>query len=315
MAHPDGLDRLVEAAIKAPSSHNTQPWLFELGASEITLIADRTRALPVNDPNDRELTVSCGAALFNLRVAAAASGKATAVDLLPEGKGSDVLARIRIEEGVPGDEASFAAAIDKRRTFRKPFAEREPDEALFSRLVEAVDREGAWLHMTTDSEERIALAELIAEGDRIQFSDPSWRRELAAWMHPRRRSDGLTSFGFATPLVRLVVSAFDLGESTAGKDEGLAEEAPALAVMGTSEDSPEDWLRAGQALQRMLLTAAGEGVQAAYLNQPCQVAELRPKLQNLLDRPGWPQVVMRLGYPSEDGEQTPRRPLEAVLSG
>ena len=133
-------------------------------------------------------------------------------------------------------------------------------------------------------------------------------------MHPRRRGDGLASFGFATPLVRLVVSAFDLGRTTATKDERLAEEAPALAVMGTSEDSPEHWLRAGQALERALLVAAGEGVQAAFLNQPCQVTELRPKLQRLLHRPDFPQVVVRFGYPSEDVEPAPRRPLEAVLS-
>ena len=63
--------RLLEAAVQAPSSHNTQPWLFRVEDGAVHLLADRTRALPVNDPDDRELTISCGCALLNLRVAAA----------------------------------------------------------------------------------------------------------------------------------------------------------------------------------------------------------------------------------------------------
>lgn len=70
---------MLEAAVRAPSSHNTQPWLFAVRPDGIALYADRTRALPVNDPHDRELTVSCGAALLQLRVAAAAAGRAVEV--------------------------------------------------------------------------------------------------------------------------------------------------------------------------------------------------------------------------------------------
>jgi len=67
-------ESLIQKAVRAPSSHNTQPWIFHVAESAINLYADRTRALPVNDPDDRELTISCGCALMNLRVAAAAEG-------------------------------------------------------------------------------------------------------------------------------------------------------------------------------------------------------------------------------------------------
>ncbi|MBK8294328.1 MAG: nitroreductase family protein [Solirubrobacterales bacterium] len=304
--------RLIEQAVKAPSSHNTQPWIFEPSEGEILLRPDRNRALPVNDADDRELTISCGAALFNLRAAAAAAGTGTSVELLATGTSSDPLARVRIEPGPGGEDGSLAGFIGKRRTVRKPFQERAVEQALVSGLGGAVEAEGAWLCEVED-DRRADIAGLVAEGDRIQFSDPEWRRELSGWMRSSRKGDGMSLFGLVTPFVRPVVRAFDLGKSTAEKDRKLAGEAPLLVVLGTDGDSPEDWLRAGQAVQRALLVAAGEGVQAGYLNQPCQVPELRPRLGRLLSRPGHPQLVLRLGYPDEELRPVVRRPVQDML--
>ncbi|WP_448522145.1 hypothetical protein [Schleiferia thermophila] len=77
-------ESLIQKAVRAPSSHNTQPWIFHVAESAINLYADRTRALPVNDPDDRELTISCGCALMNLRVAAAAEGLDARLEALPD---------------------------------------------------------------------------------------------------------------------------------------------------------------------------------------------------------------------------------------
>ena len=86
---------LVGEAILSPSSHNTQPWRFRTSDTAIDVFADRTRALPVNDPEDRELTISCGCALFNLRAAAAAHGLGVTVTLLPSARSTWVGASAR----------------------------------------------------------------------------------------------------------------------------------------------------------------------------------------------------------------------------
>ena len=68
----DQLWFLLHYAVLAPSTHNTQPWRFAVLESEgIALYADYSRRMPVIDPGNRELVISLGAALFNLRVAAA----------------------------------------------------------------------------------------------------------------------------------------------------------------------------------------------------------------------------------------------------
>ncbi len=305
---------LITKAALAPSSHNTQPWIFRVAKSHIDLLADRTRALPVNDPEDRELAISCGCALMNLRVAAANQGFRVQVKFLPEDSEPDWLARATLsqESGALGAEEALDAFIERRRTYRTRFAPRELDSATLDQLVKAASAEGAWLRPLLTKETKEQAATLVAEGDATQWANPSWRRELAAWMHPRRRGDGLTVPALAAPVAQLVVRTFDMGGGVGAKDRELAEASPLLAVLGTDIEDPRAWVQAGQALQRVLLVACQHGLQASYLNQPIQVASLRPKVQNLVGG-GFPQILIRFGHPLEEVPNAPRRPVEDLI--
>jgi len=302
----------VAQAVLAPSSHNTQPWLFAVGDGVVELRADRSRRLAVNDPADRELTISCGAALLNLRCALAAQGAATAVELLPVPGDPDLLARVRVREASPDPEdAALTAVVASRRTSRKPFGARSVPPEVWREVAGAAAVEGGSL-VAVDTSERAALAELVGEGDRAQFADPQWRRELAGWLRPRRAGDGLSYPAPVAPVARFVVRSLDLGARTAGSDRRLALTAPLLAVLTTGQDDPRGWLTAGLALERALLVAAQHGVLAGFLNQPCQVDALRPRLRELLSLEGHAQLVLRLGFPTSEPSAAPRRPVQAV---
>jgi hypothetical protein len=308
------MQALVQAATLAPSSHNTQPWLFRLEDPVIDLLADRTRALPVNDPDDRELIISCGCALFNLRVAAAAAGLQAQVEPWPDAADTDLLARVRLAPGsADQDDAALQAAMAERRTYRERFAATAVDPMALRSLVDAVHSEAASLAVLDTADRRLGAAALVAEGDAMLWANPSWRRELAAWMHPRRRGDGLTLPALAIPAAQMVVRSFDMGHGVAAKDHQLADESPVLAVLFTEGDRPRDWLAAGQALQRLLLVSVRLGLQASYLNQPVQVATLRPRLQQITGREGHAQLLLRIGTPTQTLPAAPRRPLVDVL--
>lgn len=305
---------LLRHAVLAPSSHNTQPWRFRVSATVIDLLADRTRALPVNDPDDRELVISCGAALLNLRVAAASHGLVAAVQLFPDADEPDWLARLSLggTRAEPQPDGELAAFIERRRTWRKRFTEKVVDDDTVGHLVEAGAMENVWLRPMRTEDQRQQLAGLVAEGDDMQWANPSWRRELAMWMHPRRQGDGLTVPDLVGPVAQFVVRTFDMGGGVGAKDRQLAEASPLLAVIATRGDTVPDWLQAGQGLQRVLLTACRHGLQASYLNQPIELPLLRSRVQRLVGE-GFPQILMRLGYPADDIPAAPRRPLEDIF--
>ena len=312
---------LLNYAILAPSSHNTQPWLFRIIDDGIELYADRTRALPVVDPEDRELTISCGAALFSLRIALRHFAYEASVRSFPDASKPDLLARIRFgnEKKATAEENALFDAIVKRRTNRMPFGTQPIAESLLSELQEAATKEGAWLVIVRGEENRNKLADLIAEADRKQMSDGHFRRELAAWIHPSRTAshDGTPAYalgfgalaGYFGPLV---VRTFDVGKGQAAKDRQLATGSPALAVLGAKSDTPPDWLSAGQALARVLLRARVEDVWASFLNQPIEIPELRALISELVGGKGFPQLILRMGH-GEDVKPTPRRTPGEVL--
>jgi nitroreductase len=313
---------LLNYAILAPSEYNTQPWLFKVSERTAELYADRSRRLPIVDPEDRELTISCGAALFNLRVALRQFGYTDEVEVLARPDAPNALARVslgRTREATEEDHQLFQA-IQHRLTNRQAFNPREVPSALLATLSEQAEGEGAWFHVVRREETRRILTNLIMIGDRLQWADKQFRRELAAWARPphdKERQDGLPGYtqskgSFASSISPFFIRTFDMGDEEAIKDHLLAAGSPVLAVLGTFNDTWWDWLAAGQAAQKLLLYACAEGVQGSFFNQPIELAPLRSILRDLIGRGGFPQLVLRLGY-GPAVPPTPRRSVSEVL--
>src|SRR6185436_5202661 len=169
--------------------------------------------------------------------------------------------------------------------------------------------EGASLRFVSEPILKSRLIALICEADCVQMNDACFRRELAAWIHPARyvTHDGIPGYAlglnqllaFSTPLYASALRTFDLGNGTAARDRKLAEGSPVLAVLTTDFDTQAAWLAAGQALERVLLAARAHGLSASFLNQPIEVANLRQTLGEVISLPGFPQIILRLGYDSE----------------
>ncbi|MCB9932184.1 MAG: nitroreductase [Planctomycetes bacterium] len=310
---------LVEYAVLAPSSHNSQPWLFITHDHNLALHADRTRGLPVVDPHDRELVISCGCALFNLRVAAAHFGVPLHIVRNPDDH-EDRLANLSIDlqAGRHDTLAELFVEMPRRVTNRFPYQPGSVSADDLHALAELCAAHGVTLRSYTDDASRHAIAERIAEADKQQMASHAFRRELAGWLHHNRSGslDGMPGyvFGFselASLAAPLVVRTFDLGEGQAARDRELAEHSPALCILSTNADHHLDWIRTGEALQHLLLEATRRGLAAGFMNQPIEIDRLR---QDLAQHVGarFPQVLLRLGKPTREAKATARRPADAV---
>lgn len=312
----------IRYAILAPSSHNSQPWRFRIAGDQAEIYADRSRALAVIDHADGELVISCGAALFTQCLGLRNFGVEPAIERQPDGPDADLLARVRIlgKRATTADDRILFDAITKRRTTRTAFEARDLSDQLQHALAAAVENEGAWLWRMQTPQQRGALADLIAEADREQWSDPRVRRELAGWMHPNRSESGDGMPGhtvglgdFMSVVAPIVMRTFDLGGGRAASDRDIAIGSPLLAVIGTEADNSKDWLTAGEALMHLLLRATAEGVRVSYLNQPNELPHLRARLREMLVSELYPQLCLRLGY-GPLVKPTPRRALDDVLT-
>ncbi len=317
----DRLRFLLHYAVLAPSIHNTQPWLFRVSSNEVVLIADRSRALPVVDPDDRYLIMSCGAALMNLRIAMRWFEFDPIVRTFPELTEPDILAAVRVRKGVPpsDDLTGLFRSIKRRRTVRKLFESRDLSTEQFVDLETEAAMEGVQLSTVTRTDLRREIATIVSEADRRQRESKNFRRELASWIHPNRSrsKDGLprsrtTVQEALSEPGPLTVRTFDRGDGRAAREEQLVSGSPAIAVLTTDADRPVDWLAAGQALERLLLRGTALGLSFSFLNQPIEMPTFRKRISDVIKSKRRPQVILRIGF-ARRTRPSPRRPLSDVL--
>jgi hypothetical protein len=316
---PDQVASLLTAASRAPSLHNSQPWRFHVRPQVIELWADPERRLPAADPTGREQRLACGAALFNLRLALHGLGIRPLVTLHADGERPELLASVRFGGRRPPTpvQRQLLAAVPRRRTNRLPFTDDPVTSGERAVLHKAAMEEGAWLHMVEDQRERSTLARLIAEAHALQRADPAYQAEVARWTAVAEgRDDGVPArMGEHRPAAheRWVVRDFTGGQGEPNTSAGITfEREPAIAVLTSYGFGPHADVTAGQAMQRVLLTATVEGLTTSFLSQLIEVERAREELRRLIGGPRGPQVVLRIGrgWPVP---ATPRRSVDDLL--
>lgn len=314
---------LIEDAVTAPSMHNAQPWKFvcKTGTGAIELHGDPLRGMPLEDPDHRALHLGCGAALFNLRVAAAHRGLRPVVRLLPSPDDPWHLADVRFDgpDDADSELGVLHAALSRRHTSRFPFTEEQIPSEVIDGLRAAALLEGCRLVVPrawhTDT-----VMDLVHASELFEAADEAVRAEIAAWTRTGAAgegpgTEGIPAYAFGPRQYDVTSPVRDFGapRRVPGRVSARFEKRPQIALLGTVGDTREEWLKAGQAMQRVLLQATLDGLSTSLMSQPLEWPELRADARDPGSTIGFVHMVFRLGY-GPHGRATPRRPVSEVLT-
>ena len=318
------LRRAAVRATYAPSVHNTQPWrLHVTGAQQLLIYADRGRQLAVLDPTGRQLLISVGCALLNARAALAANGYPAEVDRFPDPADPSLAAVLSLVDASPcpvdPDLAALDRAIEARQTNRREFSADPVPDPLLETLEAAAAAENAQLVVIRDPEHRAAVATLSQHADNIENLNPAYRAELRAWTSPDpQRRDGVPALAVphVTGLEHHDIPTRDVDTHGAGAlpaaTQSRREEC--LVLLCTAGDRQRDWLRAGEALERVLLEITRHGFMASPLAQVTEVPATRAELRRRLRLDTYPHLLLRIGR-APLSPRSRRRRLADVLVG
>ena len=310
----------IRYATLAPNGHNTQPWRFQANEQQISIVPDFARRTPIVDPDDHHVFVSLGAAAENLSLACAARGRPGETSFSANGGDSVVFT---FSVGAAPEPALFGA-IARRQSTRADYDGRAVSATDLQILAKAAETPGVDLVLITDRPQMYRARDLVLAGNSAQLADPAFVSELKSWIRfspsqAMTSGDGLFAAASGNPALPdwLGPSLFAMVLKPDADNDKYARQirsSSGLAVFVSERDDKEHWVRAGRACQRFALQATALGMKLAFINQPVEVARLRPELAALVGLPGRrPDIVMRFGY----GPTLPfsaRRPVEAVLA-
>lgn len=315
---------LVAAATAAPSMHNAQPWRVHYRAADHLLLlrADPERAMPHSDPDGRALHIGCGAALFNLRVATAHADLVADTDLLPDPADPLLLAAVRLSAPLPHRPADaelsrLYPAIRQRHTSRHPFADSDLPDEVRAALENAAALEGATL-LFPGAWHAETVLDLVHDAESRDLADPGANEDVLRWTRLGAEADtavdGVPEYAFGPRKQdgRAPVRDFAGRRTVADRGTTTFENTPRLALLSTRGEGPADWLRAGQALERVLLEATLADLATSLTSHALEDRALRPLVRDPASGTGQVHMVLRLGY-GPRGPATPRRPVKDVL--
>jgi hypothetical protein len=319
LAQAPGAIDLIRYATLAANSHNTQPWQFKISDAGIEILPDLTRQIAIVDPDNHHLFASLGCAAENLAIAGGARGRPGDLSFSPANDGSVMFA---FGSGSLVEPALFDA-IPKRQSTRGDYDGKAVSSRDLQTLSAAAAVPGVDLILITDRPQIDRVRDLVVAGNNAQIADAAFVRELKTWLRfsPRQAiasGDGLFSASSGNPALPewLGRVMFDLVFKAKAENEKYARQlasSAGIAVFVAQKEDREHWVLTGRACQRFGLQATALGLKHAFVNQPVEVAGLRPELATLVGLPGRrPDLVMRFGYGAAFLFSA-RRPAESVI--
>jgi hypothetical protein len=311
-ANGSGVDKmtfLLNYAILAPSSYNTQPWRFNVSGDEIRLYADRTRWLTVADADKRELNVSLGCALENLALASERFGYSYNISYLP-GNGSLVAVIKLMPNNKTSQDTILFNAIPVSSTSRDPYENRTIAGSALQVLHGLSTDDGIRFYTTSNVEAKNEFRDLVVDADQTEYASSDYKSELGYWL-----GQGMMGpTGAEARIAQMMVLFLDTGADQTKKDAKLVSSAPMLGFICSERNDRISQIKAGRTFERVRLAAAAMGICVNSMSQALEQQQIKAEISRLLPpSSGYPQQAFLLGYATHVDEHTPRIPVQELI--
>lgn len=311
---------LINYAILAPSSHNTQPWFFKIKGNFIEVKANMNRALPISDPTHRELFISLGTSIENLKEALEAYNFKFSLEIFYDCK-DELVARFAIEQLKEDKEINEEVlnSIISRRNNRFLYQEKNiPKE--FLEWAESLKDDSISICLTHDKLVREKIVDVVLNSIETAFSDKKFRQELSYWVKPslNKYKDGIPGNNIGIPflfsfLAPYMIKFFNIFKLQRKSEKNILNSAPILGLISVKEDNIYNWIKSGMLYEEIALKAERNNIKTAVLAAPVEIKEFYKDLQQILNTSFRPQIFFRLGYSNKIQPQSPRLNLEEVI--
>ncbi|KKR14815.1 MAG: Nitroreductase [Candidatus Falkowbacteria bacterium GW2011_GWA2_39_24] len=312
---------VLNYAILAPSTHNSQPWLFKIKTPECHIYYDPKLLLPEADPKTRDLHISIGCAIENLILVAIYFNIFDSVNYGPfENKEQLVTIHFKKYTGTKNNEYKrLLDTITKRINARGSFSSKPVPTDLINLISSTTQHylaEGINTHWITDKDKITRLSMLTAEGLKTAYRYPSFRKEMSHWMHHSltKNKDGLPGYALRIPLLLsfvlpTLVKWFDLGSLLSKLNYKSLNSAPLVVIITAAEDNQITWLKVGRFVERLMLEFNSFGWQTSIFVAAVEMGCFQNEIQKVIGTNQIPQFLFVVGKIDSLHQATPRHEL------
>jgi hypothetical protein len=314
-------ERLLELifyASLAPSTLNTQPWLFKIKGLSIEVVPNKSRQLAVSDKDGREMYISIGAAVQNLLLAAEAHGLSYTTEIKNEGGLTNILVSFTNLKETNNDKPTLEALL-RRHTNRSPF-DKTPLPTNVVESIRAMGSQKIKVNIISDAETKNQITAIAGKAISAAFSDKKFTKELSHWMKPslQKYKDGMPGYYIGIPwlisfFLPWIIRHKNLREAQKVINENYIQNCSEVVVLTGSDDTPSAWIEAGQIFEKIAILAEKENIKVGVLTAPIEIGQFYKDLQQVIKTPERPHMFFRLGYSNVLPKFSPRIPINNLI--
>ncbi|GIW66753.1 MAG: hypothetical protein KatS3mg095_0651 [Candidatus Parcubacteria bacterium] len=313
---------LLNYAVLAPSTHNSQPWLFKIKNNSCEIYKNEKLILPYADPIQRDLYISLGCCLENLVLA---SKYFNVYDNLEYVIKDNLVAIVHFNNltssnFINDDFKIFIEGIKKRFNARGVFLTKEIPEELLKQIESLNDFNELEILFLKDKTKIEKVARLISKGLEIAYMNKEFRKEMSRWIinNLSTKKYGIPGYALKMPLLvsfifPYLIRFFNIGKKLGYLNYLSVKSAPSSCLISAAENSPLIWCKVGQLAERIMVYLAAHDVQISIFVSAIEMG-LDKELAEIFGTNLTPQFHFCIGYISSKHKYTPRyAPQEKLL--